>query len=52
MDFETNVRSEVWSIHMGRALGVDPVEVERRVQEMLAENRTRLDGTTRPPAGG
>ncbi|MEU9211275.1 DUF1003 domain-containing protein [Streptomyces sp. NPDC048415] len=52
LDFETNVRSEVWSIHMGRALGVDPVEVERRVQEMLAENRARLDGTARPPQGG
>ncbi|MFD8388334.1 DUF1003 domain-containing protein [Streptomyces sp. NPDC059680] len=42
LDFETNVRSEVWSIHMGRALGVDPVEVERRVQEVLAENRARM----------
>nr|WP_245695280.1 hypothetical protein [Streptomyces antibioticus] len=52
LDFETNVRSEVWSIHMGRALGVDPVEVERRVQEMLAENRARLDGTARPSTGG
>lgn len=45
LDFETNVRSEVWSIHMGRALGVDPVEVERRVQELLAENRARMNGT-------
>ncbi|MFF4250094.1 DUF1003 domain-containing protein [Streptomyces sp. NPDC001663] len=49
LDFETNVRSEVWAVHMGRALGVDPVEVERRVQEMLAENRARMNGTTRPP---
>ncbi|MGV4988548.1 DUF1003 domain-containing protein [Streptomyces sp. NRAIS4] len=45
LDFETNVRSEVWSIHMGRALGVDPVEVERRVQEVLAENRARMIGS-------
>ncbi|MFI8235574.1 DUF1003 domain-containing protein [Streptomyces sp. NPDC085900] len=51
LDFETNVRSEVWSIHMGRALGVDPVEVERRVQELLAQSRARLDGTARPSAG-
>ncbi|MEW1775211.1 DUF1003 domain-containing protein [Streptomyces sp. NPDC086777] len=49
LDFETNVRSEVWSIHMGRALGVDPVEVEKRVQELLAENRARMNGTARPP---
>ncbi|MEV7979258.1 DUF1003 domain-containing protein [Streptomyces sp. NPDC086519] len=48
LDFETNVRSEVWSVHMGQALGVDPVEVERRVQELLAENRARMNGTARP----
>ncbi|MEU6195774.1 DUF1003 domain-containing protein [Streptomyces sp. NPDC047061] len=49
LDFETNVRSEVWSIHMGRALGIDPVEVEKRVQELLAENRARMNGTSQPP---
>ncbi|MFI0156050.1 hypothetical protein [Streptomyces lydicus] len=43
--FETNVRSEVWSIHMSRALGVDPTEVERKVQEVLAENRARMTGS-------
>lgn len=51
LDFETNVRSEVWAVHMGRALGVDPVEVERRVQELLVENRARMNGTAQPPAG-
>ncbi|MCH5670686.1 DUF1003 domain-containing protein [Streptomyces gilvus] len=51
LDFETNVRSEVWAVHMGRALGVDPVEVERRVQELLAENRARMNGTAQPPEG-
>ncbi|MFJ9850247.1 DUF1003 domain-containing protein [Streptomyces sp. NPDC101150] len=45
LDFETNVRSEVWSIHMGRALGVDPTEVEHKVQEALAENRARMSGS-------
>ncbi|MCF3171814.1 DUF1003 domain-containing protein [Streptomyces sioyaensis] len=45
LDFETNVRSEVWSIHMGRALGVNPAEVERKVQEVLAENRARMIGS-------
>ncbi|MFD8811132.1 DUF1003 domain-containing protein [Streptomyces sp. NPDC059627] len=49
LDFETNVRSEVWAVHMGRALGVDPVEVEQRVQELLAENRARMNGTPQPP---
>ncbi|WP_261801621.1 hypothetical protein [Streptomyces sp. ISID311] len=45
LDFETDVRSEVWSIHMGRALGVDPAEVERKVQEVLTENRARMIGS-------
>ncbi|MFF4042895.1 DUF1003 domain-containing protein [Streptomyces sp. NPDC001816] len=49
LDFETNVRSEVWSIHMGRALGVDPEEVERRVQEVLAENHARMSGSAQAP---
>ncbi|MGW7402303.1 DUF1003 domain-containing protein [Streptomyces sp. NPDC054833] len=49
LDFETNVRSEVWSIHMGRALGVDPAEVERKVQELLAENHARMSGSAKPP---
>ncbi|MFF7232615.1 hypothetical protein [Streptomyces sioyaensis] len=45
LDFETNVRSEVWSIHMGRALGLDPAEVERKVQEVLTENRAWMIGS-------
>ncbi|MFF4501348.1 DUF1003 domain-containing protein [Streptomyces sp. NPDC001401] len=49
LDFETNVRSEVWAVHIGRSLGVDPVEVERRIQELLAENRARMNGTAPPP---
>ncbi|MGW0945360.1 DUF1003 domain-containing protein [Streptomyces sp. NPDC002623] len=49
LDFETNVRSEVWAVHMGQALGVDPVEVERRVQELLAENRARMNGSGGAP---
>ncbi|MEU5547291.1 hypothetical protein AB0G85_33790 [Streptomyces sioyaensis] len=48
LDFETNVRSEVWSIHIGRALGVDPAEVERKVQEVLTENRARMIGSGQP----
>ncbi|GAA3847554.1 hypothetical protein GCM10022403_094080 [Streptomyces coacervatus] len=49
LDFETNVRSEVWAVHIGRSLGVDPVEVEQRVQQLLAENHARMNGTARPP---
>jgi uncharacterized membrane protein len=38
LDYETNVRSEVWSAHIGRQLGIDPVTVEARVQEILRRN--------------
>ncbi|MFJ3304180.1 DUF1003 domain-containing protein [Streptomyces sp. NPDC086549] len=44
LDFETNIRSEVWSAHMGRALGVDPDEVEQEVQALLARNRAKMNG--------
>ncbi|SOE09095.1 hypothetical protein SAMN06272775_0178 [Streptomyces sp. 2323.1] len=30
---------------MGRALGLDPAEVERKVQEVLTENRARMIGS-------
>lgn len=29
---------------MGHALGVDPDEVERQVQQLIAENRARMNG--------
>lgn len=44
LDFETNLRAEVWSVHIGRALGLDPEHVELRVQEAIAESRTRMNG--------
>ena len=50
LDFETNVRSEVWSAHIGRALGVDPGHVEREVQTFLAQHRTILSSPPAPPA--
>src|SRR5205823_3421092 len=28
IDFENNLRSEIWSVHIGTALGVDPEHVE------------------------
>ncbi|MFI6461662.1 DUF1003 domain-containing protein [Streptomyces sp. NPDC050528] len=46
LDFETNLRSEVWSAHIGAALGLDPREVEQRVQELLTENRAKMNGGT------
>lgn len=46
LDFETNLRSEVWSVHIGRSLGLDPEEVERHVQDLVQRARTGLsDGS-------
>jgi uncharacterized membrane protein len=44
IDFETNLRSEVWSMRIGRMLGLDPTEVEQSVQDLIAQNRARLNG--------
>jgi uncharacterized membrane protein len=56
IDFETNLRSEVWSMHIGRALGLDPEQIEQHVQELITRSRgelngsptTRVDGPTGP----
>lgn len=51
LDFENNVRSEVWSAHIGEQLGIDPESVERRVQEILRQSREAMSGTAtgQPP---
>lgn len=46
LDFETNLRSEVWSVHIGRKLGLDPAEIEAHVQRLVAQARVGLvDGS-------
>ncbi|MER5471014.1 DUF1003 domain-containing protein [Streptomyces sp. NPDC002935] len=45
LDFETNVRSEVWSAHIGHALGVDSKQVEQEVQTFLAQNQAKMNST-------
>ena len=42
IDFENNVRAEVWSVHIGHRLGIDPEHVEVIVQKALADSRTRM----------
>ncbi|MCU1357709.1 MAG: hypothetical protein JWM89_3127 [Acidimicrobiales bacterium] len=32
LDFETNLRSEIWSVHIGQALGIDSTHVEEVVK--------------------
>jgi uncharacterized membrane protein len=39
LDFETNVRSEVWAVHIGKALGLDPEEMEAHVQAAVTQGR-------------
>jgi uncharacterized membrane protein len=44
LDFETNLRSEIWSVHIGQALGVDPSHVEDVVRQAITGSRAQLDG--------
>jgi uncharacterized membrane protein len=42
LDFETNLRSEIWSVHIGHALGVDPNHVEDVVRQAIEGSLTQL----------
>src|SRR3989442_9870334 len=42
LDFETNLRSEIWSVHIGQALGVDPSHVEEVVRKAIAGSKAQL----------
>ena len=42
LDFETNLRSEIWSVHIGQALGVDVEHVEEVVQRAIEGSRAQL----------
>ncbi|WP_329139896.1 DUF1003 domain-containing protein [Streptomyces sp. NBC_01476] len=42
LDFETNLRAEVWSVHIGKALGLNPEQIEGYVQDAIAANRARM----------
>ena len=36
LDFENNLRSEIWSVHIGQALGIDGDHVEEVVRQAIA----------------
>jgi len=36
LDFENNLRAEVWAVHIGTRLGIDPAHVEQVVQQARA----------------
>ncbi|ADP80686.1 DUF1003 domain-containing protein [Pseudofrankia inefficax] len=37
LDYQADVRAAVWTEHIGRALGLDPAEIEAKVTRLLAE---------------
>ena len=45
LDFEANLRSEVWAIHIGQALGIDPDHVEAVVATAIAQARDTENGS-------
>src|SRR5437868_1882864 len=42
LDFETNLRAEIWSVHIGSALGVDVDHVEDVVRDAIRGSRSQL----------
>ena len=51
LDFETNLRSEIWSVHIGNALGIDATHVEDVVRQAIEGSRSQL-GVDEPPGKG
>ena len=49
LDFEQNLRSEIWSVHIGQALGLDAEHVESVVRAAIDGFRAEtLSGTAKP----
>lgn len=48
LDFENNLRSEIWAIHIGHALGIDTEHVETVVRAALDGYRTEQAPPTKP----
>jgi uncharacterized membrane protein len=42
LDFETNLRAEIWAVHIGQALGVDINHVEEVVKQAIEGSRAEL----------
>jgi uncharacterized membrane protein len=45
LDFEANLRSEVWAMHIGQKLGIDPEHVEAVVSKVIAQARENESGS-------
>ena len=44
LDFEANLRSEIWAVHIGHALGIDGDHVEAVVRHAIAGSKAELAG--------
>ena len=42
LDFETNLRAEIWSVHIGHALGIDVEHVEHVVRQAIEGSKHQL----------
>jgi uncharacterized membrane protein len=42
LDFETNLRAEIWSVHIGQALGIDVNHVEEVVRQAIEGSKQQL----------
>jgi uncharacterized membrane protein len=51
LDFETNLRAEIWAVHIGAALGLDHDHVEQVVRQAIAASRDDSSGTDGGPSG-
>ncbi len=45
LDFQNNIRSEIWSIHIGHALGINTAHVEATVAEAIRISVEQLAAT-------
>jgi uncharacterized membrane protein len=52
LDFETNLRAEIWSIHIGAALGIDHEHVEDIVLQAIAATSSGPAAAPGPPLAG
>lgn len=46
LDFENNVRAEIWAVHVGHKLGIDPDHVESVVQGAVAGLKEQMSTET------
>jgi uncharacterized membrane protein len=44
LDFETNLRSEIWSVEIGRQIGLSPRDVEQHVQHIIEASKKQISG--------